>query len=338
MPSFAIERPARPRTAFRRLLAVLAGCLALAAGGPAALAAAYPDHPIRLIVPFAPGGGNDNVARTVGRVLSELLGQAVIVDNRAGAGGTLGAEAAARAAPDGYTLFLGGVGSHAINPNLHTDLPYDPIKDFEPVALLARAPMVLVAHPRLHVRTVAELIALARKEPGQLDYASNGTGSSSHLAAAMFAAMAGVNMVHVPYKGLSPALTDLISGTVPLMFSSVVAIVPHIKDGSLVALGVTSTERLPVLPGVPTIAESGVPGYESSSWYGILVPAGTPRPIVLTLNKALNQALQAPQVHDSLAGDGAQPAGGTPEEFGAYIKREKDRLGEVIRTAGIHLD
>lgn len=321
----------------RRLLVAASTCLVLAAGTQAACAAAYPDHPIRLIVPFAPGGGNDNVARTVGRRLSEILGQAVIIDNRAGAGGTIGAETAARAAPDGYTLFLGGVGSHAINPNLQKNLPYDPIKDFAPIVLLARAPMVLVAHPKLGVHTVPELIALAKKEPGKLDYASNGNGSSSHLAAAMFATSAGVNMVHVPYKGLSPALTDLISGTVPLMFSSVVAIVPHIKDGSLVALGVTSEQRLPALPDVPTISEAAVPGYESNSWYGILAPAGTPREVVLTLNKALNEALQAPQVHDTLATDGAQPVGGTPEEFGAYIKREKDRLGEVIKQADIHL-
>lgn len=334
MPFHAINRPARLR-AVRRLFAALAAVV-LMAGGQAARAA-YPDHPIRLIVPFAPGGGNDSVARTVGRRLAEILGQAIVVDNRAGAGGTVGAEAAALAAPDGYTLFLGGVGSQAINPNLHKNLPYDPIKSFEPVVLLARAPMVLVAHPRLHVHTVAQLIALAKREPGQLDYASNGVGSSSHLAAAMFASMAGVKMVHVPYKGLSPALTDLISGTVPLMFSSVVAIIPHIKDGSLVALGVTSDRRLPMLPGVPTIAESAVPGYESSSWYGILVPAGTPRPIVLKLNKALNQALQSPRVHNALVADGAQPVGGTPQQFGAYIKSEKDRLGKVIKEAGIHL-
>lgn len=334
MPSYAIKQPTRLRT-IRRVLAALT-VLVLMAGGQAAQAA-YPDHPIHLIVPFAPGGGNDSVARTVGRRLAEILGQAIIVDNRAGAGGTVGAGAAALAAPDGYTLFLGGVGSEAINPNLRTNLPYDPIKSFEPVVLLARAPMVLVAHPRLHVHTVKELIALAKREPGQLNYASNGIGSSSHLAAAMFADMAGINMVHVPYKGLSPALTDLISGTVPLMFSSVVAIIPHIKDGSLVALGVTSTQRLSMLPNVPTISETAIPGYESNSWYGILVPAHTPRAVVLKLNKALNQALQSPLVHKALIADGAQPVGGTPEQFGAYIKSEKDRLGKVIKKADIHL-
>jgi tripartite-type tricarboxylate transporter receptor subunit TctC len=195
--------------------------------------------------------------------------------------------------------------------------------------------MVLVAHPKLKLHTVQELIAMAKAQPGVLNYASNGTGSSSHLAAAMFTYMANVDMVHVPYKGLSPALTDLIAGTVPIMFSSVVAILPHVKDGSLVALGVTSDKRMPLLPNVPTIAESGVPGYETSSWYGILAPAHTPPEIVQKLNVALNKALADPDIQKSLSLDGAQPVGGTPEEFGAYIKREKERLGEVIIKAGI---
>jgi tripartite-type tricarboxylate transporter receptor subunit TctC len=316
----------------RPLAMAAAACLALAA---APAQAAFPDHSIRLIVPFPPGGGNDTVARTVGKRLAEIIGQPVVVDNRAGAGGTIGADAAARSAPDGYTLFLGGVGSHAINPNLHKDLPYDPIKDFAPIVLLARAPMVLAANPKLNVHSVPELIALAKKEPGKLNYASNGTGSSSHLAAAMFTSMAGVDIVHVPYKGLSPALTDLLSGTVPLMFSSVVAILPHIKSGALVALGSTSTQRLAALPDVPTIAESAVPGYESFSWYGILAPAGTPKDVVAKLNQALNQALQSPEIRESLATDGSLPAGGTPEEFGAYIKHEKDRMGEIIAKAHI---
>ncbi|RXN93271.1 hypothetical protein C7R54_06115 [Achromobacter aloeverae] len=309
---------------------------AQAAGGQAA--ARFPDHPVRLIVPFSPGGGNDNVARTVGRRLGEILGQAIVVENRAGAGGTVGAETVARAPSDGYTLFLGGVGSHAINPNLRKNLPYDPIKDFAPITLLAQAPMVLVAQPSLHVRNVAELIALARREPGKLDYASNGNGSSSHLAAVMFATEAHVTLTHVPYKGLSPALTDLLSGQVPLMFSSVVAILPHIKDGSLVPLGVTGAHELASLPGVPTIASQGLPGYETSSWYGILAPAGTPRDIVMKLNAGLNQALQDPSIRTSLASDGAEPVGGTPEQFAAHIKREMERLGTAIRQSGLQME
>jgi tripartite-type tricarboxylate transporter receptor subunit TctC len=315
-------------------VAVLSACISAGAFAQGS-ATDFPNRPIRLVVPFAPGGGNDNVARTVGKQLSQELGQGVIVDNRAGAGGTIGAEVVARAKPDGYTLFLGGVGSHAINPNMMKNLPYDPIKDFSPIILLARAPMVLVAHPKLKLHNVQELIALAKSEPGKLNYASNGTGSSSHLAAAMFTSMAGIDMVHVPYKGLSPALTDLIAGTVPIMFSSVVAIIPHVKDGSLVPLGVTSEKRMPLLPDVPTIAEQGVPGYETSSWYGILAPANTPPEVVAKLNAALNKALSNPDIQKSLSLDGAQPVGGTPEEFGAYIKREKERLGDVIVKAHI---
>lgn len=298
----------------------------------------YPNKPIRLVVPFAPGGGNDTVARTVGEQASHILGQAVVVENRAGAGGTIGAEMVARAAPDGYTLFLGGVGSLAINPNMRKNLSYDPIKDFSPIILLAQAPLVLVASPALKVHTVKDLIALAKSQPGKIDYASNGNGSSSHLAALMFTSMADVDMLHIPYKGLSPALTGLLSGEVPTMFSSVVAILPHIQNGKLIALGVTGSTRLAALPNVPTIAQAGLPGYETSSWYGILAPAGTPRDIILKLNKALNQALQAPDVKTRLANEGAETVGGTPEQFAAYIKREKEQLGKVIARSGIQLD
>src|SRR5712692_6831258 len=259
------------------------------------LAQGYPSKPIRLIVPFAAGGGNDNVARLVGKRLSDGLGQQIIIDNRPGAGGVVGAELAAKSAPDGYTLFLGGVGSHAINPNLHERLLYDPIRDFAPVILLASAPLILVLHPSVPADSIREFIALARAKPDQLNYASNGNGSSSHLAAVMFDSMAGVDMVHVPYKGLSPALTDLLSGRVQLMFSSVVAILPHIKAGKLRGLAVTGSRRLASMPNLPTIAESGLPGYEASSWYGVLAPAGTPREIVARLNAELVKALEQPE-------------------------------------------
>lgn len=301
----------------------------------AAEAMDYPIRPIKLIVPFAPGGGNDTIARTIAQRLSASLGQPVVVDNRAGAGGVLGAEMAARAAPDGYTLFLGGVGSHAINPNLQRQLPYDPIKDFAPVSLLASAPLVIVVHPSVQASSVRELIALARAKPGALNYASNGNGSSSHLAAAMFESMTATRMVHVPYKGLAPALTDLLSGQVQLMFSSVVAILPHVHAGKLKALAVTSSKRLPLVPDVPTVAESGVPGYETSSWYGILAPAGTPHEIVARLNMEIVRAVHDPQVAKALANDGAIPIGGSPEEFAAHMRAELDRLGKVIREAHI---
>jgi tripartite-type tricarboxylate transporter receptor subunit TctC len=300
-----------------------------------AFAAAYPDHPIHLIVPFAAGGGNDTVARLVGHSLTAELGQPVVVDNRPGAGGVVGAEAAARAPADGYTLFLGGVGSHAINPNLHAHLSYDPVKDFAPISLIASAPLVLVVHPSVAATSVRELVALARAQPGRLNYASNGNGSSSHLASAMFASMACINMVHVPYKGLSPALTDLLSGQVQLMFSSVVAILPHVKAGKLRALAVSSTKRLPLLPDIPTVAEAGVPGYQSSSWYGILAPAGTPADVVARLNAAIVKAVAEPDVRQALEREGATPVGDSPQAFGAFIQEEKQRLGDVIRQAGI---
>jgi len=313
--------------------AIIAALLALVCAY--AVAADYPSRPIRLIVPFAPGGGNDTVARLVGQGLSAELGQPVVVDNRPGAGGIVGAEAAAKAPADGYTLFLGGVGSHAINPNLHANLSYDPVKDFAPISLIASAPLVLVVHPSVRANSVRELIALARAEPARLNYASNGNGSSSHLAAVMFASMTGVDMVHVPYKGLSPALSDLLSGQVQLMFSSVVAIVPHVKAGKLRALAVSSRERLSLLPDLPTIAEAGVPGYETSSWYGILAPAGTPAEIVTRLNAALVKVVSQPDVRQALAQEGADPVGNSPAAFGAFIRSERQRLGDVIRQAKV---
>jgi tripartite-type tricarboxylate transporter receptor subunit TctC len=304
----------------------------------AAALAQYPAKPIRLIVPFAAGGGNDNVARLVGKHLSDSLGQQLVIDNRPGAGGALGAELAAKAVPDGYTLFLGGVGSHAVNPNLNDSLPYDPIRDFAPVALLAQAPLVLVVHPSVPADSIKAFVALARSRPGQLNYASNGNGSSSHLAAVMFDSMTGVDMVHVPYKGLSPALTDLLSGRVQLMFSSVVAILPHIKAGKLRGLAVTGSRRLASMPNLPTIAESGLPGYEASSWYGVLAPAGTPREIVARLNAELVKALEQPEVRTSLLAEGAEPIGGSPEQFASHIRSEMERLGKLIREAKIRLE
>jgi tripartite-type tricarboxylate transporter receptor subunit TctC len=319
-------------------VAALLAVLVAAFPGGAAVAQAYPSKPVRLIVPFAAGGGNDAVARLVGKRLADSLGQPVLVDNRPGAGGVVGAELAAKSAPDGYTLFLGGVGSHAINPNLHRKLPYDPVRDFAPVALLAQAPLVLVVHPSVPARDIAEFIAYARANPGRLNFASNGNGSSSQLAAVMFDTMAGVDMVHVPYKGLSPALADLLSGQVQLMFSSVVAILPHIKAGKLRGLATTGAKRLASLPELPTIAESGLPGYEASSWYGILAPAGTPRDIVARLNAELGKALDQPEVRASLIAEGAEPAGGSPEAFAAHIRSEMERLGKLIRDANIRLE
>ena len=320
----------------RALLAAL--FLVTLAGTLPACAREYPRKAIRLIVPFAPGGGNDTVARAIAQSAGTSLGQPVVVDNRAGAGGMLGAELAARAPPDGYTLFLGGVGSHAVNPNLHARLPYDPVKDFAPITLIASAPSVLVVNPSLPARTLAEFTALAKASPGRINYASNGNGSSAQLAAVLYESMAGVQMVHVPYKGLAPALVDLLAGEVQAMFSSVVAIVPNIKAGRLRALAVTGKRRAALLPEVPTLDESGVPGYEAGSWYGILAPAGTPQAVVAKLHEAIVRALAQPEVRERLVSEGAEVIGSTPEAFAAHITAELARMGKLIRDAGIRME
>jgi len=314
------------------LAAILLSCAELVHGQ------AYPAKPIHLIVPFPPGGGNDTVARALAQELAPDLGQPVVVDNRPGAGGSVGAELAAKAPPDGYTLFLAGVGSHAVNPNVHARLPYDPVKDFAPITLVASAPSVLVVNPGVPARNIAELTAYARANPGKLNYASNGNGSAAQLAAAMYEAMAHVKMVHVPYKGIAPAMTDLLGGEVQLMFGTVVALVPHIQAGKLRPLAVTSRKRSALLPGVPTLAESGFPDYQAGSWYGVLAPAGTPRPIVERLNGAIVKALKQPVVAKRLAAEGAEVIGSTPEEFGAHIKAELARVGQVVRAAGIRIE
>jgi len=320
----------------RALLAAL--FLVTLAGTLPACAQEYPRKAIRLIVPFAPGGGNDTVARAIAQSAGASLGQPVVVDNRAGAGGMLGAELAARSPPDGYTLFLGGVGSHAVNPNLHAKLPYDPVKDFAPITLIASAPSVLVVNPSLPARTLAEFTALAKASPGRINYASNGNGSSAQLAAVLYESMAGVQMVHVPYKGLAPALVDLLAGEVQAMFSSVVAIVPNIKAGRLRALAVTGKRRAALLPEVPTLDESGVPGYEAGSWYGILAPAGTPQAVVAKLHEAIVRALAQPEVRERLVSEGAEVIGSTPEAFAAHITAELARMGKLIRDAGIRME
>jgi tripartite-type tricarboxylate transporter receptor subunit TctC len=305
-----------------------------------ALAAAqeFPRKPIHLIVPFPPGGGNDTVARAIAQQAGPDLGQPVVIDNRPGAGGSVGAELAAKAPADGYTLFLAGVGSHAVNPNLHARLPYDPIKDFTPITLIASAPSVLVVNPGVPARSVAEFTAYVRANPGKLNYASNGNGSAAQLAAAMYEWMAGVRMVHVPYKGIAPAMTDLLGGEVQVMFGTIVALVPHIQAGKLRALAVTSRKRSTLLTEVPTLAESGLPDYEAGSWYGVLAPAGTPRGIVDRLNAAIVSALRQPEVAKRLAAEGAEVVGSTPEEFGAHIRSEIARVARVVRAAGIRIE
>lgn len=298
----------------------------------------YPNKPLRLIVPFAPGGGNDTVARALATQLAASMGQPVVVDNKAGAGGVVGADLAAKAAPDGYTLFLGGVGSLAVNPHVFAKIPYDPFRDFAPVVLLASAPSVVTVGPKVPFKTMADMTASARSQPGKINYASNGNGSSAHIATVLYESMAGVNMTHVPYKGLAPAMTDLLGGQVDVMFSSIVAIVPQIKAGKLRALAVTGSHRSPLLPDVPTVAETGLVGYEAGSWYGLLVPAGTSPEIIKRLNAESVKALKLASVRDSLSGEGAEIVGSSPEEFARFIRTEHTRVGKMLREGRIRME
>lgn len=323
----------------RRFSSLLAAIAALGFAHPATtLAQSWPTKPLRWIVPFPPGGGNDTVARSVGQRLAESLGQQVVIDNRPGAGGTIGADLAARAPADGYTLFLAGVASHGINPAFARKLPYHPVRDFAPVSLLAIAPLILVVHPSLPVKSVKDLVALARTRPGELNYSSNGRGSSSHMAAELFATLARVKMEHVPYKGFAPALADLLGGRVEVMFSSIVAILPHVNSGKVRGLATTGASRSPVTPGLPTIAEGGLAGYETASWYGVVVPAGTPMPVIDRLAAELGRIVKLPQMREQLLTDGAVPVGGTPQQFATHIQTELARWQKVVREAGIQPD
>jgi len=304
----------------------------------AVFAQSYPVKPIRFIVPFPPGGGNDTLARLIGQKLTAATGQQVIIDNRPGAGGAIGAEVAAKSAPDGYTIFLAGVATHGINPNLRKKLPYDPIRDFDAVSLIASAPLLVVVHPSLPVTSVKQLIALAKKEPGKINYASNGAGGSSHMAVELFKMMTGTNLVHIPYKGLSPALTELLSGEVQLMFSSAVAMLPQVKSGKLRAIAMTGAKRSPAIPDIPTVAEAGVPGYETGSWYGIVAPAGTPKAAIDRLSKEVIAIVHSPDITKRLNDEAVIPVGSTPAEFTAHIKKELARWAKVIKQSGMHLD
>jgi len=309
-------------SAFALLLALLA---------PAA--AEYPDHPVRLIVPFPPGGSNDVVARLVANQLSAKLGNKVFVDNRGGAGGVLGTEAAASAAPDGYTLLIVSI-AHSVNPALYK-LSYDPIKSFTPISILATGPNVLAVNPSLPVKSVAELVALAKQKPGELDYASAGIGSFQHLGGELFKLTAGVDLVHVPYKGGGPAMADVIAGHVKIMFSSLVQTTPFIKAGQLRALGIGGAKRNVVLPDVPTIAEAGVPGYEANNWWGIRAPAGTPKAIVDRLYGDIQAVLTSPELKAAFDREGAATVTMSSEEFAKYIENEIVKWGRVVKEGNI---
>ncbi|MEO8675947.1 MAG: tripartite tricarboxylate transporter substrate binding protein [Casimicrobiaceae bacterium] len=314
----------------------LGALLALAA--IVASAQTYPAKPIRLVVPFPPGGATDILARDVAQKLTEAWGQQVIVDNRPGAGGNIGSELVAKAAPDGYTLEMGTVGTHAINASLYAKMPYDHVKDFAPVILVAGVPNVLVVNPALPANSVAELIAYAKANPGKLNFASSGNGTSIHLSGELFKFMAGVQMTHVPYKGSAPALQDLLGGQVQLMFDNLPPSLPQIKAGKLRALAVTSLTRAPALPDVPTMAEAGLPGFEASSWFGVLAPAGTPPAIVTKLNAEIAKWLATPEAKERLSKQGANAAGGTPEDFAKHIAAETAKWAKVVKDSGAKID
>jgi tripartite-type tricarboxylate transporter receptor subunit TctC len=298
----------------------------------------YPSRPIRFIVPAPPGGAPDAIARIVGQKMAAQMGQGVVVDNRGGGNGVIGAEAARQSPADGYTIVLGYQGPFAINPGLRPDLPYDPLKDFVPLTLLAVSQNVLVVHPSLPVRSVKELVAAARAKPGEINYASGGTGQSSHLSMELLAHMTGMKLVHIPYTGAGPALGDTIAGHVKLHFLALSPAIPLIESGKLVALGVTGSTRAPSLPNVPTLAEAGVPGYEVLTWYGALAPAGTPKAALTRLHAEMVAALKSKEVLDQYRHHGLEPGGNSPEAFGQFLAGDIDKWKKLIRDAGIKVE
>ncbi len=311
--------------------------LALAALAGAAASQDYPHKTIRMIVPFAAGGPTDVIARTIAQKLTESWGQPVVIDNRGGAGGNLGTDIAAKAAPDGYTVVMVIVG-HAINASLYSKLPYDPVKDFAPVSPTGAATIVLVAHPSLQAKTVKELTALGKSKPGKINWGSPGTGTPHHLAGEMFKTLTGIDMVHIPYKGAAPAIVDVLGGQVSLAFVSLPAALPHIRAGKLTALGTSGPQRSAVAPDVPTIAEAGFPGYELENWYGLLAPAGTPRTVVTKLNGEIVKILQAPDVKERLNSQGFEIRTSTPEQFAAYLKSEIVKWAKIVKDSGAKVD
>ena len=298
---------------------------------------AYPTKPIRLIVPSVAGGGTDISARLIAPKLSEFLGQQVIVENRAGASMMIGGEAVARAAPDGYTLLM-GISTLTINPAIYKKMPFDALKDFAPISQVVSQPNILVVHPSVPVKSVKELIAFSRTHPNQLIYGSAGTGTNPHLTMELFLNMANIKMVHVPYKGLAPAMIDIISGQLTAMSSTMLSGITYVRSGRLRGLGVTSIKRSPIMPELPTIAEAALPGYEAAQWYGVLAPAGTPRDIIIKLHEGVVRALQDANIRERFLADGAEPVGSSPEEFAAYMRTETAKWAKVIKDAGIKVE
>jgi len=313
--------------------------LALAFGALPSLAQPpYPSKPIRIVVPFPAGGVADVYSRILGARLTEAWGQPVVVENRTGAGGNIGAEAVAKSAPDGHTLVMGSVGTHAVNVSLFARLPYDPVSDFAPIALVAETDALLVVHPSVPARTVAELIALARSKPGALSYASAGPGTASHLAGELFKSMAQVDMLHIPYKGNSPAITDLLAGQTALFFATMPTVLPHAKAGKLRALATCGAVRAAATPELPTVAEAALPGFDVTNWVGLFAPAATPADVVARLNEEVLRTMQSPAMQGRLAGEGARFVPTTPAQFGAYVKAEIAKWAPIVRASGARAD
>jgi tripartite-type tricarboxylate transporter receptor subunit TctC len=312
-----------------------AGALALVLAATGAAAQQYPSKPVRFVVPFVAGGPTDIQGRLLGEKLTQRLGQQFIIDNRGGANGNIGMELTAKSPPDGYTIVIATVGTWAVNPSLYKQMPFDVVKDFAPVIQVSTSPGVLVVHPSVPVRSVKELIALARAKPGKLDYGSSGVGGFGHISGALFSLMTKTEMVHIPYKSSAPALTDLIAGQIQVLFNNAISTVPFIKSGQVRALAVTSLKRMPALPELPSIDEAGVKGYDNSSWSAVAAPAGTPKEIIAKLNGELNQILKLPDIQEKQAAVGAVIIGGTPEQFGEYLKAEIAKFARVVKEAKI---
>jgi tripartite-type tricarboxylate transporter receptor subunit TctC len=310
---------------------VAAACTAFAQGG-------YPNHPAQIVVPFPPGGNTDILARTLANALSETWKQQLVVDNRGGAAGSIGTEIVARSQPDGYTILLGTIGSIGINPVLYRKLPYQPLRDLAPITLMSSNPLVVMVHPSVPAKSLQELIALAKAKPDLLTYGSGGSGTSTHLSVELFKSMAGIQATHVPYRGAALASPALLAGEVSMLFDNLAPALPHIRAGRVRALAVTSAQRSPVLPELPTVQESGLPGYEVTGWYGVLAPAGTPPAILAKIHRDVVAALKTPQVANRLRSDGAQAVGSSPAEFVSFIKAESAKWGGVIKRLGIKAD
>jgi tripartite-type tricarboxylate transporter receptor subunit TctC len=333
MDGMTFERPGYAALSWSSCFMLLA---MLAVGS--AQAQPYPSKPIRFVVPYPAGGPLDTVARLLGQKVSESVKQPVVVDNRPGAGGNIGADAVAKSPPDGYTILMGAVATHAINPTLYASMPYDAMRDFAPITQVASTPNVLVVNPALPVTTVREFIAYAKANPGKLNFGSGSTGSAGHLAGELFKTMAGIEMTHVPYKGAGPAMNDLIGGQIQLMFDNLASSLGQVRAGRVRALAVTTARRSALAPELPTIAESGLPGFDISTWFGVFAPAGTPREVLDRLHAEFTRALSSPEVRERMLTLGAEPVSNRPDEFAAYIRAESDKYARVIRASGAKAD